>query len=270
MRRRTTALCLVFLAAAAPAVAESWDYGDLDHVLGRHVTEAGLVDYEGLVGDRERLDRYVEAIGLVSPDSDPDRFPTKDEALAYWINAYNALMLHRVVEAWPVGSVREIRALFGVFWKEEHRLGGKKWSLRGLENEIIRERFGEPRIHFAINCASRGCPPLSRKAWRSETLEADLEAAARRFIADEANVRFDAGRRVVELSSIFQWFEEDFTSWMKSRGLEARRGVLDYVLRYLPESRRRAWGDPVELKIEWIDYDWSINASAKTRAGEKE
>jgi hypothetical protein len=261
MARRKAAWVLLLLTAAVPVAAEGWDYGDLDHVLGRYVDEEGFVDYHGLAQDHARLDRYVEEMARVSPDSDPDRFPTTGDALAYWINAYNALMLRRVVEAWPVASVRDIRALYGVFWRDKHRLGGRKLSLRGLENQIIRERFAEPRIHFAINCASRGCPALSRKAWRAETLEADLDAAARRFIANESNVRFDPERRLVELSSIFRWFDGDFIAWMESSGFEAPRGVLDYVLRYLPAERREAWGDPDDLRVEWIDYDWSINVA---------
>jgi hypothetical protein len=262
----SAAVAAALLATLATStLAAAWDDADLDRVLGRYVDDEGFVDYEGLVAHRAPLDRYVEALGRTSPDSDPDRFPTREDRLAYWMNAYNALMLHRVVEAWPIGSVREIRAAYGVFWREKHRLGGEKWTLRGLENKIIRDRFDEPRIHFAINCASRGCPALPRRAWRPETLDADLEAAARRFVADESNVRFDFERRVVELSSIFKWFDKDFTRWLDARGIEPRHGVLTWVVRYLPEPAGGVeWPSADALDdwtVEWIPYDWSVNVS---------
>jgi hypothetical protein len=218
------------------------------------------VDYEGLTRDRAALDRFVEALGRSSPDSHPGLFPTAADRLAYWMNAYNALMLGRVVDAWPVGSVREIKMAYGVFWMEKHTLGGQRRTLRGLENKIIRRRFGDPRIHFAINCASAGCPALPRRAWRPETLEADLEAASRRFIADPDNVRIDRESGVIHLSEIFKWFTEDFTDWLDGRGIQYANGVVDYVWRYLPEQQREGL-DPAQLRIKWIDYDWSINAA---------
>ncbi len=230
---------------------ESWTYDDLDYVLEQHVSAEGRVDYAGLVGDSTRLERFVEALGRVSPDSHAGLFPTRDDRLAYWINAYNALMLKRVVDAWPIDSIKQIKPAFGVFWLESHRLGGKSFSLRKLENRIIRRRFKEPRIHFAINCASAGCPALRNRAWRPETLEADLEDAAAAFMRDPRNVQIDREQGAVRLSSIFKWFEGDFT--MSPQIPE----LLDYVARYHPELQGRDPGDP--LRVEWVDYDWSLN-----------
>lgn len=240
------------------AAAESWSYADLDSVLQRYVSEDGRVDYPGLVGDHGPLDRFVEALARSSPDNRPELFPTEADRLAYWMNAYNALMLARVVQAWPVESVKKIKPLYGVFWAERHTLGGERWTLRGLENKVIRKRFRDPRIHFAINCASAGCPALPRLAWRPETLEVDLEAAARRFVADPEKVLVDEEAKVIRLSSIFKWFEEDFTGWLADRGIDHPNGVLDYVAIYLPEERRARF-DPSRFRVVWMEYDWGIN-----------
>ena len=252
-------LCAVFGWAPAHGEPTAWSYADLDYVLERYVGDDGRVDYAGLIGDRARLDRYVASLAAVSPDSHPQRFSGDAERLAYWINAYNALMLARVVQAWPIRSVKEIRLAFGVFWLERHELGGTSWSLRGLENKIIRGRFDEPRIHFAINCASAGCPALPRRAFRAETLEADLDHAARRFIGDPRHVRIDRDRGAIHLSRIFKWFEDDFTGWLERRQSERAHGLLDYIKLYLPEEHTRTW-DPKHLKIEFLEYDWAINS----------
>jgi hypothetical protein len=242
----------------APAPS-AWSYEDLDYVLERYVSERGLVDYDGLVKDRASLDRFVRAVEETSPDSRPELFPRQSDRLAYWINAYNALVLRGVVEAWPVRSVKDIRPLFGFFWRDKHRLGGQPWTLRKLENEVLRARFREPRIHFAINCASRGCPALRRRAWRADSLDGDLEEAARTFIRDPRNVRVDPERGTVHLSEIFKWYPEDFLDWLDARGLPRPRGVLGYVIPYLSDDQRRGW-DPGKVSVAWIEYDWSVNA----------
>jgi hypothetical protein len=242
----------------APAPA-AWSYDDLDAVLSRRVSPDGRVDYDGLVADRQRLERFVQALARTSPDSAPELFPARNDRLAYWINAYNALMLLRVVEAWPIESVERILPAHGVFWIERHELGGKRLTLRQLENDVVRG-FDEPRIHFAINCASTGCPALRDAAWRPETLEADLEAAARRFIRDPRHVRVAPDGAVVHLSRIFEWYAEDFTRWLDARGLAHPRGVLDYVAPHLPDEDRKRL-EPDGVRVEWIEYDWSINAA---------
>jgi hypothetical protein len=271
---RASLSILLLLAASGGALADEpapaaavWSYDDLGAVLRRYVGPDGLVDYDGLAQDAEPLERFVDALARTSPDSAAGLFPGREDRLAYWINAYNALMLRRVVRAWPVASVREIKPLYGVFWMEHHVLGGRRLTLRGLENGVIRERFDEPRIHFAINCASAGCPALRNAAWRPESLEEDLEAAARRFIRDHRNVRFDRDGTLAHLSRIFDWYEKDFTRWLDARGIPHPHGVLDYVVRFLsPEDREGL--DLDGIRVQWIEYDWSINARGGIPTGE--
>jgi hypothetical protein len=261
LRRTPWAILSILVSLASSSLVEAgfaWSYDDFDYVLEGYVSPEGLVDYEGLTSDRTALDRFVEALGRTSPDSHPDLFTTEAERLAYWMNAYNALMLKRVVDAWPIDSVRQIKPVYGVFWMEKHTLGGERWTLRGLENKIIRRRFRDPRIHFAINCASTGCPALPTRAWRPDTLDADLDKATRRFIANPDKVWIDREAGVIHLSRIFEWFTEDFTGWLDGRGIAHTNGVLDYVLRYLPEGQRVGL-DTARFEVEWIDYDWSVN-----------
>lgn len=261
-----TALVLAVLAPA-PGAHASVRYGveDLHAVLSRWVNDAGLVDYEGLAANAAPLDRFVTLLAAVSPDSHPDLFPAEADRMVYWINAYNALMLDRVVAAWPVASVRDIRPMFGVF-RLPVTVGGLTLTLQQIEDDILRARFDEPRIHFAISCASASCPPLLRTPWRAGTLEAQLDAATRAFVSDPRNVRLDGARGVVWVSSIFDWYAADFLRSMDRRGIPHPHGVLDWIVQFLPREQRRRWR-LARLRTSTLPYDWSINAVSRTTPG---
>jgi hypothetical protein len=148
----------------------------LDSVLTRRVDEAGGVDYAGLALQRDGLDRYVTALASCSPRSCPDRFPTRGDRLAYWINAYNAFVLRGVLDALPIVSVADVEgSLDGFFRQQRFVAGGDSLSLDDIENRIIRPTFRDPRIHFAVNCGAASCPALDRRAYRAADLEAHLE-----------------------------------------------------------------------------------------------
>ena len=154
--------------------AAVFSHDDWDGFLARHVDDEGRVDYAAAGQDRDDLDRYLRALAEVSPDSAPERFPEEADRLAYWINAYNATVIDRVLAHHPIASVQDVRApwLFrwlpagaGFFVFERFSLGGRKTQLYALENGLIRKRFAEPRIHFALNCASTSCPRLPAEAF---------------------------------------------------------------------------------------------------------
>ena len=155
-----------------------------DRVLERDVDARGRVDYPGLKQHEGDLDRYFRLLAAFSPDSTPEFFPTETARLAYWINGYNAAPIKTVLHYYPIESVLDVKRptlLFffpgksGFFYFQRASFGGKRYSLYHLENKIIRDRFNEPRIHFALNCASTGCPVLPRKAFSAENLDAELE-----------------------------------------------------------------------------------------------
>ena len=190
-------------------------------------------------------------------DSDPQRFDSRDEKLAFWINAYNILAIDLVRRHYPVDSIRSIGSLLSPVWKREAGvIGGRACTLDQIENEILRP-MGEPRIHGAIVCASLSCPPLRREPYRAATLDAQLEDNVRRWLADlRKGARVDRSARTLYLSPIFDWFAEDFGD-----------DVLPFVTSHLPPEEAswvRARG--TALRIRYFDYDWSLNEAGRRTA----
>ncbi len=204
------------------------------------VVDGGLVDYRGLADAREPLARYLELLGRISPRSNPELFLTEADRLAYWLNAYNAFVLYGVTERPQMRSVDDEKYRF--FYFTRYQLGGSPISLYHLENSIIREEFAEPRIHFALNCASAGCPKLPAEAFVPETLDAQLERETRLFCAREDGVRL-AGTEV-EVSQIFEWYAKDFEPVGGPIGLCQAHGRED-----LPPS----------APIRFLRWDWTLN-----------
>lgn len=256
------ALILALAAATAPAAArpgapESYDLGPYARVLENYVTPEGQVRYAALQHGPADLNDFIRELAAISPESRPDLFPTRAAAMAYWINAYNAFVLAAVVEAYPVGSVRDLKLGFGLFFKRARFVaGGRRLSLDDIEHGILRKQFADPRLHFAINCASASCPRLARAPYRAEALEAQLEAAARAFIGREENVWMRGD--VLFLSRIFEWYEEDFA---RAAAGEGKAGMVDYLARYLPEETAARLRQ-TKPRIEFYDYDWSLNDAA--------
>ncbi len=242
----------------AQDIGGRFDYASLERLLATYV-DAGFVNYAGLKQNRADLDKVVSEMARTSPDNAPAVFPTREAQLAYWINAYNAEVLRVVVDHYPTSSITRIGLIpFGAFFIQRIELGGKKLTLRGLENGVIRDRFHDARIHFAINCASRSCPPLARHAYQPEKLEAQLEDAARAFINDDRQVTLDeAGGRVV-LSKIFDWYASDFKEAYAAR-YHRGGGVTDYLKVYLTPERRKILEKLSGAKVTYHDYDWGLN-----------
>lgn len=236
----TTLRSTLELSAAEVAAAEAFDLGRWAEVLSKRVDEEGLVDYVGLAAAPAALERFVAWLGAVGPTSRPALFPTRADRLAYYLNAYNALTLFNVLRRWPLGSVND--EPFEFFVSTCFLLDGKETSLLALENDLIRPQFKEPRVHFALNCASRGCPRLPREPFRPDTLKAQLRVEAERFLHDPRHVQ-GQGQSVL-LSKIFEWYEEDFTptplAWIRAQAPD-----LD-----LPREPR---------SVEFRPYDWGLN-----------
>jgi hypothetical protein len=248
-----------------------FSHSEFDSFLSRHVSPQGRVDYAAARHDRDDLDRYLARLAAFSPDNAPERFPAEDDRLAYWINAYNASAISLVLANMPIESVEDVprpAAFFflpraaGFFVFQRVVLGEKKVSLYSLENGLIRKRFLEPRVHFALNCASNSCPRLPAQAFSAELLDAELEREARRFIGEARNVRLDpaTGTGTLHLSSIFDWYEKDFTRWVADRRPELEASLRAYVTLYLAEDTAAAVHDCTDCAVEFIPYDWGLNA----------
>lgn len=250
-------VAVVLLFASVDSRAESFDHSLFDRVLNTYVDAYGRVGYTTLKANRSELDDYIAELEAVSPKSHPARFSVRDEALAYWINAYNALTIKGVVDAYPVKSVKDIKILSGFFNRTWHTVGGESYTLNSIEHDIIRAEFGDPRIHAAINCASGGCPRLENRAFIASTLNERLDGAMRSFLNEERNVQIHIESKTVRLSKILSWFEDDFTQWFEQEHRVSDAGILDYVIGYLSPDRSK--GVLPSFRVDYFDYDWSLN-----------
>ena len=222
------------------------DVAAFDRILKSYVLDNGTVKYAELKAGLDPLARFVRQIGAVSPDSHPSLFPSRAHKLAYWLNTYNALVLWKMAGEYPEKRDR-LGSLIGryqFFLRTKYKVGGRDLSLNDIETDSIRKQFQEPRIHFAIVCASRGCPWLPREAFTGERLEGQLEARARLFLNQERNIRVNRAKREVTLSQIFEWYKQDFGD-----------STVAFIARYRPELREGKW------KLRYVDYDWRINES---------
>jgi hypothetical protein len=245
-----------------------------DRVLERFVDERGFVDYAALKNAPGDLEQYYFEISKVSPDSHPDLFPTEQDKLAYWINAYNATSIKTVITYYPIATVLDVRPPFpffflpkkaGFFVFQRGTYGGETTSLYSLEKSVIRKRFGDPRVHFALNCSSRGCPRLPNRAFSGANTDQELDRAAREFLGEERNFRIDHERRVVFLSEIFDWYESDYLDWYKHRFPDRRATLANYVALYLPaEKANQLTGPAASYEIRFIPYDWRLNDRSGT------
>ena len=238
---------------AVPGRTAPFDYGAWSALLAAVVTPDGKVDYEALAARRDDLERVVGLLAAASPDTHAERFPGEDHALAYWINAYNAFVLHAVIEEYPIRSVWKVRD--GQFFeRRRHDAGGVRLSLNDIEHRILRARFVEPRVHFALNCASNGCPPMRPRAWEPDGIRDTLGAATRQFLASEWNCRVDAADKRIYVSRLFRMYAEDFAGDVDST--EAyRRGVLAFVA----EHTGMAAADLDDYEVVYNVYDWGLN-----------
>ena len=235
------ALSIALLAPAGAAAAD-FDHSAFDALLKAHVKGDG-VDYEGVSKKKDALSAYLKTIG----ETDPATFASKDAKLAFWINAYNAHTIAAVLAHWPkIDSVSSVAPDFGFFKTKDKLVGGKKYSLNDIENEVIRPTFQDPRIHAALNCASVSCPPLLNAAFVPATLNAQLDGVMAAFVNDEKRNKVTASG--AQLSQIFNWYGKDF---------ESAGGPQKYMQKYAKGDRKTWLG--AAKKVEFLPYDWNLN-----------
>ncbi|MFC1824003.1 DUF547 domain-containing protein [Thermodesulfobacteriota bacterium] len=215
-------------------------YGEL---LMKYVKQ-GEVDYQGLKGEEGKLDRYLRV--LEKTDS---RTLSRDEQFAFYVNAYNAWTLKLILSGYPgVKSIKELGSFLKSPWKKKLcRIDGDLLSLDDIEHKILRARFKDPRVHFAVNCASKGCPPLRPEPYQGSILNRQLDEMTTAFISDPASNRLEG--RVLYASKIFDWFSEDFDD-----------DVVEFFLKYAKGSlKKRLETNRDGIRVKYLDYDWSLN-----------
>ena len=222
----------------------------LDTVLQTYVDDAGGVNYTALKANPEQFEAYLDLLAT----ADPTTF-SYNEQLAFWVNAYNALVIKGVIDRYPITSVRDVKPFNGFFYRLKFHVAGETYTLQQIEHDILRKEFVDPRIHFVLVCASSGCPPLWNRAFSAETIEDDMETATFNFILDPRRVRVDRATRSVYLSKIFHWYADDFK--------EGYDGVTDFLSDYLsPEDA--AFIAATEVQLRDLDYDWTLNDQKNT------
>ena len=221
-----------------------------NEVLNSYVNNAGRVDYNSIRENPFALQPFLDFVALVSPQSNPELFPTIDEKKAFWINTYNGLMIQTVIENPEISSVKEIGWGYGVFWRKKFKVGGELLTLNHIEHKILRGQYKDPRIHFAINCASNSCPPIGHRIVTGVNLDQQLNEKTRDFINNPANVKVDHKKKTIVLSKIFKWYRKDFESGGTT--------LLEFLNQYREETINSS-----NYKIKFQDYDWGLNASNK-------
>ncbi len=237
------------------------DVTDFDRLLHTYVTDEGWVDYAGLARERGALNRFLEQLDKASPNA----FKDNAERLAFWINAYNSFTLADALDT-VYGKHQSVRQVGGFFDRRRHLVAGEQMTLDEIEKHGRDLR--DPRIHFAIVCASTSCPRLQRFAYRGEALNTQLEQAAREFLADRnRGLRFDAKNNNLYVSPIFVWYSGDFTGtrsgagglWARAKATMSGRELLDFIAQYAPpEVAQRVKESPPAL--HYFSYDWSLNS----------
>jgi len=212
-------------------------------LLAQYVTK-GRVDYDGFKQDEKRLDDYLAVLSATDADS-----LSHNDKFAFYINAYNAFTIKLILTKYPgINSIKEIGSFFSSPWSKEFiSLNGRTVSLDYIEHEVLRPLFKDPRVHFAINCASKGCPPLLGVPYEGKILEAQLDAVTRAFVNDK---KFNfLKENTLFLSRIFTWFEEDFNG-----------KPLLFIRQYAEDDfRAKLDASGPEIKLIYLDYDWTLN-----------
>ena len=220
---------------------ESPDHKNWDVLLKKWVSEEGWVDYKGFLTEKDELEAYLQELSTNSPDNSWG----ESEKLAFWINAYNAFTVKLILDHYPLESITDLHTipLVATVWKKKFfQIGGEEMSLHIIEHKILRKEFEEPRIHFAINCASISCPVLRREAYTAEKVEAQLLEQAQLFLSDESRNRITKDR--VKISQIFLWFRGDFTK---------EGSLIDFLNKYTEVEIEKS------AKVGYLSYDWGLN-----------
>jgi len=273
-------LFLTLLLAALPltTLAQSFDH---DHkawaaLLKKHVVlldggKASQMRYAGLAQDRAALKNYLDTLSKVSAQEFAGW--SKPQQMAFLLNAYNAFTAEKILTRYPnIKSIWDFGKIFGNPFKDKFfMLFGREFTLDMVEHETLRKpgAYNEPRVHFAANCASVGCPMLREEPYVAERLEAQLEEQTRRFLSDRSRNRYSAADNTLEVSEIFKWFSEDWTSGY--RGFDGKGPAMQSREQFFAKYAALLSDQPAQQKliaerkaaIRHLDYDWALNDARK-------
>jgi len=248
---------LLLISQGALALDQSYEkYGALlkAHVHWSADGHSSVVDYAGLKRERPALKAVLNEFSAVTSQTFAGM--KREQQMVFLINAYNAFTLDLILSKYPdLKSIRDLGSFFRSPWQQSFfRLLGEKRTLDWIEHDRLRPGYKEPRVHFAVNCASIGCPALRPEPFVADQLEAQLQDQARRFLSDRSRNRYDASRNTLYVSKIFDWFVEDFEAdgtlkdWLAARADLLTESAADHA-----RVKQK------NFKIDYLDYDWSLN-----------
>ena len=243
IKSMTVAAGLMLLITSAGLTQETVDHSVFGELLATHVID-NRVDYKGFKSDESRLDSYLDLLSRVEPDR-----LDRAEQMAFYINAYNAWTIKLILSEYPgVASIKDLGSLFQSPWKKKFvKLDGETVTLDHIEHGILRPRFNDPRVHFAVNCASKSCPPLLAEPYTGGKLDRQLDDMAAGFINDRQNNFLDG--HTLHVSRIFKWFSKDFADDIPGYVRSYAKGDFAAQLDKAGKS----------VNVKYLDYDWSLN-----------
>jgi Protein of unknown function, DUF547 len=216
-----------------------------DSLLRQYVNKEGFVNYEGFIRDSVAFNKYLDLLSRNHPN---EKNWARNEQMAYWINAYNAFTIKLICNYYPVKSIKDIKKgipFVSDTWAINFiKIEGKTYNLNNIEHGILRPKYDDPRIHFAVNCASTSCPKLLNEAFIAEKLDAQLETAAKDFINDGIRNKISSSKKG-DMSKIFSWFAGDFRKTAPS--------VIAFINRYADIKL------DANANLDYLDYDWNLN-----------
>ncbi|MEO8712584.1 MAG: DUF547 domain-containing protein [Parafilimonas sp.] len=225
--------------SAHPPSNQIWD-----DLLYKYVTNEGLVNYKGIISEKASFESYLNSLS----NNPPSSTWTSKEKEAYWINVYNAFTVKLIIDHYPVKSIKDIGPYIQIpfvntpWQKEFFKIGEEDMKLDAVEHDKLRKQFNDPRVHFAIVCASMSCPKLRNEAYEGSTLDAQLDDQARAFLAAKSKNIITPDK--LQLSKIFSWYKGDFTK---------NGSLIDFLNKYAPVKINT---DP---DIDYLDYNWNLN-----------
>lgn len=234
--------CGIHIKGAKPV----YSYDAWTALLQKHVNSEGLVDYKGFIANKEKLQSYLDKISAAPPS---DNW-TDNDKIAYWLNAYNAYTVKLIIDHYPVKSIKDLGAKHQIIfintpWDIKFfKIGGKTMTLNRIEHRILRSEFKEPRIHFALNCASLSCPKLRREAYVGNKLDEQLTDQAVGFLSDKSRNELDS--KSPKLSSIFSFYGKDMRKW-------SGKSLIGFINMYSPVKIKE------DAELDYLDYNWNLN-----------
>jgi hypothetical protein len=219
------------------------DHSMFDELLKKNV-HGSVVDYHGFQKNENKLDDYLKILEHVDPGK-----LSRNEQFAFYINAYNAWTIKLILTGYPgVESIKDLGSFFSSPWKKKiARINGKVITLDAIEHSILRPKFKDPRVHFAVNCASKSCPPLRQEAYQGSRLDSQLNDATKRFVNDPKN-NYLKGQDLY-VSRIFKWFGDDFNN-----------DITGFFIKYASKGlRNKLVKNKNNIDVSFLDYDWSLN-----------